>query len=114
MAATILVKMNDVSFEDLTDPQVTPGTKISKGAFVRQIEIYKIAIDNVERIIDQKSLKHKIAVANMIAYPNQKDNSHNLWAGKVISGWKKAGIIEVVEIVEATTDNKYSTLFKED
>ena len=96
MAKTVLFKVNDASFETVTDIQLTPGTKISSGAFIRQVEIFKIAADYVGRTIDQKTLKHNFATANMTAYPNQTEVSHKLWAGKLIAGWKTSGIIEVV------------------
>jgi len=98
MAKQTTFTFNNASFNDLLDPTTTNSvTKITSGAFTRQLEIFKIAREFVNRDLDQKYLRHKLACANMIAYPNQKESSHNLWAGKVVADWKRREVITIKE-----------------
>lgn len=88
------IKFNDVTFETLNTDLVVEKTNVGTGVFRRHILALEIVSENVGKTMPAKELKHKLAVANMIAFPNQKTESHTLWAGKCFSGWKKLGIIE--------------------
>lgn len=90
-----LIKINNVTAEQLGSDTVTASTSIDTKAFYRNALLQLFVAQNVGKVMTDKELKHEFMLISMRSHPTQKEDSHKMWISHIFSGWKKAGIISV-------------------
>lgn len=91
------IKLNAVPFSQLNDATIADTTKVDMASVKRHLAALTWLSQNIGHTMDKTDLRDALVVADTIGYPNQKLESHKVWASHVMSAWKKLGVIESVD-----------------